>query len=612
MRVRTQQTKDKFLINVLLGHLIVITFYALMVGEFYHVFAIACLALLTPVLVVTWKPGSLLSRSVIALALIIYSALLIHLSNGLVEMHFHVFVVIGLLSIYYDWQVLVMAGTAITLHHLIGFLLPVYHVYAPNPDINIYLLHVGFVFIFTAILSYQSYNISRSTANIYHSNKVLIENDLAQLLQFVQQVTAGDLSGKIELKSQAVPVVASDELGDLSRLHNQLVLALHSIGNTTVLMGQALREIIARSQESLDHINNLCERLVHSTGSKNQFFLPRKLVQDELTLSQFSMKQQIEQVSAQMVVAAMQLDALQHQLETKVAQQTDLNDELARIIGLKSRFFASLSHELRTPLTIIMGHSEMLAIGLEGELNPKQQKLIDQIFQSTLNMRQLINDILEFSKLEAGKISVYPEAVPLRVALTKADNEIKVLAQSKALSLTLNLEKEVIALADPNRLHQVLLNLLSNAIKFTPSGGSIQVQAQPLELTADGSWRQPDGTPWRWGNLYPQIKLEAGQWVGLQVADTGLGITPEQLPVIFEEFEQLENGGQGGTGLGLPIVKSLTRLMGGQVAVESETGRGTTFTVLLPAWQAPVQLAPNSNEKSAVRPAPFKLTRQTS
>ncbi|MGA7925375.1 MAG: response regulator, partial [Candidatus Sulfotelmatobacter sp.] len=233
------------------------------------------------------------------------------------------------------------------------------------------------------------------------------------------------------------------------------------------------------------------------------------------------------------------------------------NREVERATKLKSKFLASMSHELRTPLNAIVGFSDLLADGTPGQLNDKQKRFVDHIKQGSAHLLQLINDILDLSKIEAGQLDLHCEDFQVSDALPEVLSTIRPLAMAKNIQVQQTLRSEASVHADRVRFKQILYNLMSNAVKFTPKDGRIS-----LECSEDGSQ------------------------VSLSVADTGIGIRPEDQRVIFEEFRQVEGTSEPshqGTGLGLAITKRLVEQQGGAISVQSELGKGSRFTFTLPA-----------------------------
>jgi len=222
---------------------------------------------------------------------------------------------------------------------------------------------------------------------------------------------------------------------------------------------------------------------------------------------------------------------------------------------LKSAFLANMSHEIRTPITAILGFAELLDEELEARQQEDLREFTNIIDRSARRLLMLLNDILDLSKIEANRLELKLHPTDVVDVARQAVQLMQPLAEEKGLKLELHAEENLMARADPNRLHQVLVNLLSNAIKFTDEG---------------------------------HVRVELGQkkgWVLLAVEDTGCGISPKFLPHLFEPFRQEHEGLEQkhqGVGLGLAIVKRLVDLMNGQITVQSEPGKGTRFEILLP------------------------------
>jgi PAS domain S-box-containing protein len=225
----------------------------------------------------------------------------------------------------------------------------------------------------------------------------------------------------------------------------------------------------------------------------------------------------------------------------------------------KSRFLAAMSHELRTPLNSILGFSQLLLNDRFGPLTEKQAKYVTNVESSGQHLLLLINDLLDLSKVQAGKMEIAISAVGLFPLIEDSVTKMIELAESKGLRLEVGGDAGLVVLADPLRLRQILLNLLANAIKFTDKG-SVRMAARAI-----------------------------GEEVRLDIIDTGVGIDAEDMDRMFEEFTQAKTGlsrSAEGTGLGLPISRRLAQLMGGRIEVASTVGVGTTFTLFLPAADA--------------------------
>jgi GAF domain-containing protein len=225
----------------------------------------------------------------------------------------------------------------------------------------------------------------------------------------------------------------------------------------------------------------------------------------------------------------------------------------------KSEFLANMSHELRTPLNAILGFSEVLAERMFGDVNEKQAEYLQDILSSGRHLLSLINDILDLSKVEAGRLELEPGRFHLPTALDNALTLVRERATRHGITLTQTVDERVgDIVADERKVKQILLNLLSNAVKFTPEGGRVGLTA----TVADGT-------------------------VTIAVSDTGIGIASEDQAAIFEEFRQVgreDARKQEGTGLGLTLAKKFVELHGGRIGVQSQVGQGSTFTFTLPAW----------------------------
>jgi PAS domain S-box-containing protein len=233
------------------------------------------------------------------------------------------------------------------------------------------------------------------------------------------------------------------------------------------------------------------------------------------------------------------------------------NREVERATNLKSKFLASMSHELRTPLNAIVGFSDLLSDETPGPLNPKQRRYVTHIKQGSAHLLQLINDILDLSKIEAGLLELRCEDFQVKDALPEVLSTIRPLAMAKNIRVEQKLESDSAIYADRLRFKQILYKLLSNAVKFTPEDGRIQVAC-----------------------------IREGNFARISVSDSGIGIRPEDQAMVFEEFRQVDGcsaAARQGTGLGLAITKGLIEQQGGKITLESQLGKGSCFTVMLPA-----------------------------
>jgi PAS domain S-box-containing protein len=250
-------------------------------------------------------------------------------------------------------------------------------------------------------------------------------------------------------------------------------------------------------------------------------------------------------------------------LEQRVAERTaELREAKERAESsdrAKSAFLSIMAHEFRTPLNAIIGFSELLVDDKAGAVNPQQREFLNDVLTSGRHLLTLINDVLDLTKIAAGKIELKPERFILNRAVTEAHAIVKELALSRRIATSIDTPRDdMVVTLDPLRFKQIIYNLLSNAVKFTPEGGKVEVAA----------W------------------LDDRKQLHLQVKDTGIGIKKEDLPRLFREFEQIDSSfarRRQGTGLGLALTKKIVDLQRGSISVESEVQKGSTFTVILPS-----------------------------
>jgi signal transduction histidine kinase len=260
------------------------------------------------------------------------------------------------------------------------------------------------------------------------------------------------------------------------------------------------------------------------------------------------------------------------------AKLTQMNDELHRrqvaleqAMGARNRFYASMSHELRTPINAVIGYSTLMLDNIYGPLNAKQKEGLQRTLKAARHLLELVNDVLDLSKIEAGKIELSLQPVMFPSIIEDLFVTVRPLADDYGSTLELEMETPPFNIvSDPRRVRQVLLNLLSNAIKFG--------EGKPIRVTC----KQTDD-----------------HGVQIAVIDQGVGIAAEDMTRIFEEFVQVSESKQPGTGLGLPISRRLAQLLDGSLTVCSTPGEGSTFSLILP---------PSLEDDLAVEPALFGAT----
>ncbi len=254
-----------------------------------------------------------------------------------------------------------------------------------------------------------------------------------------------------------------------------------------------------------------------------------------------------------------ELESMNIELENRVAQRTaeleQANEELRELDKMKSAFVSQASHDLRTPLTAIKGSLDNLLLGIAGELNEKQQKVMSRATKSVDRLTSLVNDVLDLSRIESGRMVLEKTNVPIKTLIENIINENKPAAEQKRIQLSTNLETNATIHADAGKLERVVGEFISNAIKYTPEGGNVDVSL-----------------------------IQKEDEITLSVKDSGIGITKEECEKIWERFYRT-NASKSfakGSGLGLSIAKELVEMHGGKLGVESEKDRGTLFQVYLP------------------------------
>ncbi len=353
-----------------------------------------------------------------------------------------------------------------------------------------------------------------------------------------------------------------------------VTLIAGNIGNSihAALYRRRLEDVLGQSQELNEELQVQQEEL--RTTNEELEEQSRVLKEYQVTLE--NQQAELEQNNEQLSEVALSLDhknAALNQAQTLLEERAT---ELSRASRYKSEFLANMSHELRTPLNSSLILAKLLADNPKGHLDPEEVRFAQSIFSAGNDLLSLINDILDISKVEAGRLELSPEDMVVGTLVDSLKSTFEPLAGQKNLALTIRIESGTPATlkTDRQRVEQILKNLLSNAIKFTDAGEvSLRVSLQPQGVIA------------------------------FSVRDSGIGIRPDQQQLIFDAFRQADGTTSrryGGTGLGLSISRDLTTLLGGSLSVESSEGGGSTFTLLLPCKWSPA-LAPQPDMTPARR-----------
>src|SRR5688500_9645665 len=511
---------------------------------------------LFPVWMTRVWPGAVMTRHVVAVAQMLMSALLIGVTGGRIETHFHVFGSLVILSFYRDWRVLIPATTVVALHRfLLGIYWPfsVYGVLSASPWRS--MEHAGWVIfenVFLVISCFRSINEMRFIAN----RTAALETSDQNSRQLFDEAPIG------------MAVVGLDER------YKQVNARFAN------MVGYSEYELLSRTPLEITHPDDVPEtkRLVKEmlAGTERCSVDKRYIHKDGGILWVTRTACIIRDKTGQPAHFLIMVEDITERKRAEAALR-DAKKEADRANRAKSEFLSRMSHELRTPLNAILGFGQLLE---RQNPNEQQRSRVQHIISAGRHLLNLINEVLDISRIEAGHLQLSVEPVAVAVVLEEALDLMRPLAadRSMELSVALELESDLHVLADGQRLKQVLLNLLTNAVKYTAIGGRVEVSID----TSDSA------------------KLR------LVVTDTGAGIASEKLPRLFTPFDRLgvELSGVEGTGLGLALCQRLMRAMGGEIGVDSRVGKGSAFWIELPAAASPLKRLPKGRDERALEVAP--------
>ena len=412
-----------------------------------------------------------------------------------------------------------------------------------------------------------SYEIQgRISGNWYASCIGPIKRD-DKIVGFV--LTSTDITDRKQAETQ---LQKSEERLRRAVLNAPLPIMIHAEDGEVILISRTWTELTGYTPEDMQTVSKWLEHANSEKSKQIQEYLAHvHQTKERITEGQYEVitkagKKQIWEFSSsslgalpdgRQLVISMALDITERIKAQQAMQNAKETAEYAS--RAKSDFLANMSHELRTPLNAIIGFAEILRDELVGTLNPEQKECVRDIRVSGQHLLEMINDILDLSKIEAGKMVLHPELFPIVDAVQEVNAIIKALALKKNITLTLDYQQNSTIEADRVKVKQIFYNLLSNAIKFTPEGGKVTTH---LEITPTA--------------------------LHVQVIDTGIGIAEEDQMKLFAPFTQIDTSKSrryGGTGLGLALTQRLIELHGGDIRVTSEEGKGSNFTFRIPIKQ---------------------------
>ena len=499
-----------------------------------------------PVALAVFRPGKLSTRLVIACSQVLFSSLLIHLTGGRIETHFHVFGSLAFLAAYRDWRVLVPATLIVAADHFVRGVWWSETVFGIAAAENWrWLEHAAWVVfedVFLILIILQSvremHELARHTTQVELTAETLAQR--AEEIRKLSLVASEARYGVVITDPQQRAEWINESFAEMTGF-----TAGEIIGREpwTLLHGPHTDPVTAeRVREQLGQQRSVGAELINYAKDGREFWTSLKIepvFDEDGRLTNF--------ISTQTNIS----DRKEREAELRRAKEESESANRA-----KSQFLANMSHEIRTPLNGILGFTELLRVAA-GISEVERQDYLQSISSSGRHLLTLINDILDISKIEAGHLLVEQVQCSPHQIIAEVVSVLRVPAQEKGLCLDYRWESGIpeSIMSDPFRLKQLLMNLLGNAIKFTEQGSVIVVAS--LDAATD-----------------PQL-------LRIEVRDTGMGIPPDKLDMIFEPFAQADSTvtrKHGGTGLGLAITRRIAEALGGKLMVASELGRGSAFS----------------------------------
>lgn len=541
------RTRHRAVMVLLWAHVIGIPIFAIYQGNSLgHAWVETAPVLMAALVAGYGRLGRTLSASVAAAGLVIASGVIVHLSGGFIESHFHFFVMIPVIALYEAWAPFLMAVAYVLFHHgIMGTLNPtaVYNHPAAREQPWVFAgVHAAFFACasIACVVNWWLHERARQATQAQMQLMSAIVDSLRDGLVVI------DSKGRILLRNPAGvelmgglnddrhTVSANDDFG-----------LFHTDG--TAIAEHELLHVRALAENRLQDL----DLVVRNAGVPDGRVL--NFVATPLETSVGDAERDVVVVFRDVTERHRTEQALAEALATEQAAVEQMR-ELERV---KSDFVSTVSHELRTPITSIIGYLEVLAEGAVGELDEAQLGLVGRIDRNSNRLLRLVEDLLKLSEIESADLNADPVPTDLREVATAAQGAVGWLLENRHLDVVLDLPDHPVQLeGDPEELERMLAHLLSNAIKFTPDGGRIEVRVT--------------------GDAHEAV---------LVVSDTGLGISEDEQAQLFTRFFRSATASEQaiqGTGLGLTIVQAVVALHDGRVEVDSTVGSGTTFTVRLP------------------------------
>ena len=519
-----------------------------------------------PIFLALTQPGKTLTRHVIAVGQMLTSALLIHLTGGRIETHFHVFGSLAFLAFYRDWRVMLTATIVVATDHFArGMFWPQSVFGVLTASHWRWVEHAAWV-VFEDVFLLLSIRQNLTEAVSVAERQAELETVNANIENTVAERTLELTNENAERKRAEEELRRSEKRFRTSMEYAAIGMALVAPDGRWLRVNRALCKIVGYCEAELLATN--FQSITHPNDLEEDLNNVRKMLASEI--DSYEMEKRYihkdgQPVWVQLNVSLVRdtegqpvhfISQIQDITERKrqASELADARDVALESARLKAEFLANMSHEIRTPMNGIIGMTGLL---LDSPLNAEQHEFVDTIRTCGDTLLTLINDILDLSKIEAGKLSFETIDLDLRSAVESAVELVAERAQSKRLELVSLVHQDVLTSlrGDPGRLRQVLMNLISNAIKFTERGEVVVRAVRNAETDTDVTIR-------------------------FTIQDTGIGITEEGCRRLFQAFSQADGSTTrkyGGTGLGLAISKRLVEMMDGEIGVDSTPGVGSTF-----------------------------------